>query len=42
MGAFVQLGFIFGMMGFIFGAAALGQVSKLKKDVERLKVERNP
>jgi hypothetical protein len=30
-------GFTFGIMGFIYGITALGQVSQLKKEVEKLK-----
>jgi hypothetical protein len=37
-----NIGFIFGLMGFIFGAAAIGQVSALKKDVEKLKSQIDP
>ena len=32
------VGFVFGMAGIVYGLAAISQVSKLKKEVEELKV----
>lgn len=37
-----KIGFIFGLMGFIFGAAAIGQINVLKKEVEKLKSQIDP
>jgi NADPH:quinone reductase-like Zn-dependent oxidoreductase len=37
-----NIGFIFGQLGFIYGLAALGQISKLKKEVEKLKSQIDP
>ena len=36
------IGFIFGLMGFIFAITAMGQVSTLQKEVEALKSQMNP
>ncbi len=36
------IGSTFGIMGFIYGLAALGQVSKLKKEIEKLKSQIDP
>lgn len=41
MDTFGILGFVFGimgMMGFVFAMSLMGQVSELKKDVEKLKL----
>ena len=32
-----SVAFIFGMMGFIFGLSAMGQVDHIKKEVQRLR-----
>ena len=37
MDTFGIFGFIFGMVGFIFSMNVMGQVSELKKEVEKLK-----
>jgi hypothetical protein len=42
MDIFGILGFIFGMMGFIFSMTVMGQVSELKKEVEKLKSQLGP
>ena len=36
------IGFIFGMMGFVFALTAMGQVSALTKDLEKLKSQIDP
>jgi hypothetical protein len=42
MDALGTLGFIFGIMGMIFGMGAIHQVSELKEEVEKLKSQAGP
>lgn len=37
MDSFSIVGFMFGMMGFIFSMTAMAQLSALKKEVDQLK-----
>jgi hypothetical protein len=36
------VGFVFGMMGFIFAIIAMSQVSTMQKEIEKLKSQIDP
>jgi len=42
MDIFGMFGFTFGIMGFLFSLTVMGQVSELKKEVEKLKSQVGP
>ena len=42
MDMFGFLGFIFGIMGFVLATTSMGQISELKKEVQKLKDQGPP